>query len=103
MKTKEECLAECFCEIDVSGYIEEPAKLVLDAMDAYANQSRWISVEERLPEERGELVLAFFRYQDEDIIDTVMFFDKDTWSAMVGYDEFHAEVTHWQPLPEKPI
>ena len=52
--------------------------------------NRWISVEDRLPEERKRVLV----YNEGGI--TIAWRDKGEW------DDIFLNVTHWQPLPEPP-
>lgn len=70
------------------------------AFDALMEQPRWISVEERLPEDRdwvlvwhtGYLTAKKAKYKDNDF---------PIW-IIDGYGDQPGEVTHWMPLPEPP-
>ena len=65
---------------------------------ARAQQSAWISVEERLPEINKEVLVAWTdgvvgrarHINDES--------EKQTWDIYSSYEQ----MTHWQPLPEPP-
>lgn len=65
---------------------------------ARAQQSAWISVEERLPEINKEVLVAWTdgvvgrarHINDES--------EKQTWDIYSSYEQ----ITHWQPLPEPP-
>lgn len=57
-------------------------------------EQEWISVEDRLPEVKGEY-LVFYKYKEnEDRVDIALF-------SRFGWHKAHA-ITHWQPLPEPP-
>ncbi|HEY1044976.1 MAG TPA: DUF551 domain-containing protein [Bacteroidia bacterium] len=61
--------------------------------------SKWISVEDRLPENTGqnfsEKVLILY---DSGVISVVFYdYEFNDWSIL-----HHPIVTHWQPLPEPP-
>ena len=68
---------------------EETIKL----MEEYANQDKWISVKDELPENEVS-VLVFIEGQIE--IDA---YDKDGW-----IDHYYdvRQITHWQTLPAPP-
>nr|DAT03226.1 MAG TPA: Protein of unknown function (DUF551) [Caudoviricetes sp.] len=65
---------------------------------ARAQQSAWISVEERLPEINKEVLVAWTdgvvgrarHINDES--------EKQTWDIYSSYEQ----IAHWQPLPEPP-
>lgn len=74
----------------------------LRAMEEYAGQSRWISVEDRLPEEGGDYLVI--THNTGNNIGPERFIEIDVWfgewdneGSEVGYHH-----THWQPLPPKP-
>ena len=70
----------------------------------HAEQSKWISVEDRLPE-IGARVLLCGKYENQAIIAycATGYFDSITYREHWGADiNSVAEVTHWQPLPEPP-
>ena len=66
---------------------------VLEAMEEYANQSKWISVKDRLPESQINVIVFNQRAQ-------IACIDVDG-RCFVGTNQIFG-VTHWQPLPEKP-
>lgn len=66
--------------------------------DAVDEMPRWISVEERLPEEKED-VAAIVRY-NENVWEYGIAFRMDgSWRMNVAGQ---VEVTHWMPLPEPP-
>ena len=74
-----------------------------DAVDA---MPRWISVEERLPEEKKE-VLCFYIGEDGTkwrTVGAVVSFLDGGWRLDIYYDDYDCDyvVTHWMPLPEPP-
>lgn len=60
---------------------------------------RWISVEERLPDE-VKYVLVAAPYEDN-VLQQVAFLFKGGW-YVYGAGEIAPTVTHWMPLPEPP-
>ena len=71
---------------------------VLSAMTEYANQDKWISVEDSLPKENIDVLVHdatclqyIATYTGEDYI----FYCEDM-------QEFIKTITHWQPLPNPP-
>ena len=63
------------------------------AISALREQPRWVSVEERLPEEDGfYLVYGPFIYRD------TKWYDRRNFSQYF----WKHDVTHWMPLPEPP-
>lgn len=74
-----------------------------DALEALAAQPKWISVEDRLPDEPGEVMICLHGYV------TVAWYSVnrfETGGGMVFFVDDHFadgnEVTHWMPLPSKP-
>ena len=72
----------------------------------HIRKSKWISVEDRLPES-GELVLVVETDEHSfDVIVTVSNYYDDYFSTAIadgyGCNEGMYGVTHWQPLPEPP-
>ena len=72
---------------------------VLQAMELYANQDKWISVNDRLPEHR---VMGIS-------VDVIVFDGKDVFQDCYDYEfnnwcknKYKSIVTHWMPLPEPP-
>lgn len=74
------------------------------AAKSHAEKSKWISVEDRMPE-IGAMVLLCGKYENEVIIAycATGYFDGITYREHWGADiNGTAEVTHWQTLPEPP-
>lgn len=72
-----------------------------EAMEAYANQDRWIPVEENLPTV-GERVIV---YSSVTGIQTgYRGYEDDTvyWKFPGHSSTYSSTVTHWQPLPALP-
>lgn len=70
--------------------------------------SKWISVEERLPEQ-GQLVLVWGKRWFDDAAKIIVAYYSGDWRASElawtddGIEEATvSDVTHWQPLPERP-
>ena len=65
-----------------------------------AQQPRWISVGERLPE-NGQKIIAAFRGSSGWVVDQARYaygeFDFASWVNVLGDN-----VTHWMPMPPKP-
>ena len=71
-----------------------------DALEALETaQPKWISVEDRLPEE-GDEVLVYF----DGVIakSEIIMFDMITKYPMWSYTGAGGDPTHWMPLPEPP-
>ena len=67
-----------------------------DALEALENQPKWISVEERLPEAKKDVLAC------GDVIKTAYTRGAgEGWFTYDGNKQLH-NVTHWMPLPEPP-
>ena len=66
----------------------------IESVDVQPN--RWISVEERLPQDNKN-VLVYMRYSGISLASYVPFLQ--TW---VDSESCGLDVTHWRPLPEPP-
>lgn len=62
-----------------------------------AAQPKWISVDERLPEE-GETVLCYY---ESDLMGVCTRLH-EIWEDSYGYWESDDAITHWMPMPEPP-
>lgn len=89
----------------------EPAKEQLKSPDFYEGykigfesaQPKWISVEERLPEEEGIYIVYITRIRGDTFIGTDYYDFSNHWCGEGWYDG--RCVTHWMPfssLPEPP-
>ena len=61
----------------------------------------WISVKDRLPEEKGRYLTANKRFGDK-IVVFDLWFGGGFWYVEEEDDVFDFEVTHWMPLPNPP-
>ena len=124
MKTAEEILKERYPELyeDKTTFLTA-FKMYISAMEEYANQSKWISVEDRLPE-IGERALVIgwsstdYRYSssvynnDSEPEQYIVVWDGKNSTTVAAIDDGAFcgnyqyicidNITHWQPLPEKP-
>ena len=73
-----------------------------------AQESQWISVSERLPEESDALdrkfVLAYFDWGKRDDSPSIQFAEISCghWRPYGGNGDFDKYVTHWMPMPKLP-
>ena len=113
MKTKEEILKDYesfkYTEngCDETHYYKDN---VLLAMEEYAAQPKWISVEERLPTELVEVLV----YPEWNEIPVQAYLKNGVWKGSVettemmkdGYvndrEFINIKITHWMPLPTAP-
>ncbi len=124
MKTAEDILKESYPELyeDKTTFLTA-FKMYISAMEEYANQSKWISVEDRLPE-IGERALVIgwsstdYRYSssvynnDSEPEQYIVVWDGKNSTTVAAIDDGAFcgnyqyicidNITHWQPLPEKP-
>lgn len=115
MKTAENLIGEYLEEvkdIPVSGLPLFSANDCRILMQRFANQDRWISVKERLPE-NNQLCFCFQNIPEDDFKFIVLWFDAmsekfrgwdNTFETRDAKDEdgFFLNITHWQPLPNEP-
>jgi len=114
IKYIKECVNKDGCyyegtDTELCDLADELATSVLDTMD-------WVSVRERLPEEKAEVLIYCLLMdnktgkQDGDgIITTGALFKRkggNLWAigedSAFEYDPKYIKVTHWKPLPEPP-
>lgn len=94
---------------------------LIEAADRIANQSthiaalqkeieklrgqppRWIPVEERLPEDRSDVLVVAYWHERWGVYMGWCAPERAAWSAHIGIgDRSDIAVTHWMPLPEPP-
>lgn len=100
-KRKTNC-SECIYFNDPRGWCS--TAITKDALDYIqqleAQQPRWISVGERLPE-NGQKIIAAFRGSSGWVVDQARYaygeFDFASWVNVLGDN-----ITHWMPLPQSP-
>ena len=108
MKTSEEILKESYPELyDDKGIFPTSFKMYVDAMEEYANQSKWISVKDKIkPEDgmncnclmkSGEVVTSTY---DKERNQFERYKNNVTGDRLLNYH--YDNVTHWQPLPTAP-
>jgi len=61
------------------------------------SRARWVSVNERLPEHNGHVLVIANGCQDIGIYQPT----RDEWSVLIR-ERYSGYVTHWQPLPDPP-
>ena len=97
-KTAEEVLTEVMTNSCYNADFRLSRPYIIEAMEEYAGQSKWVSVEERLPED-GEYVLAHYTNEFNGVPMIYVCSINDG----VFYDDLSkVNVTHWQPLPTPP-
>lgn len=65
------------------------------------DDTRWIPVEERLPEGNGRYLVAT-DCDDDPYVDAASWFDGEWFTGCSPAEKWGSEVTHWMPLPEPP-
>jgi len=108
MKTKEEIFNESLLglkdAIDDNRLYSFYKDVILLCMEEYANQSKWISVEDELPKNEGSYLVFIYRpetvWHNKQVI---AYFNLDTDGKYYwNLNPVIHGVTHWQPLPEPP-
>ena len=65
--------------------------------------TQWISVEDRLPEDRGDVLVVAYWHERWGVHLGWCARERGAWSVHVGFaDRSDLTVTHWMPLPEAP-
>ena len=81
-----------------------------DALEALAAQPKWISVEERLPEDNVN-VIVYIASKKENVDSVIAItqythsmygYNLEGWCSPWQYCFWDRKVTHWMPLPELP-
>lgn len=87
--------------------VNEACRMGMEALKAQRDGG-WISVDDRLPEEKGTYLVYAPTYSGGsssglDCVGGVMFARwRKHWSIEVGYHKRPGCVTHWMPIPEPP-
>lgn len=64
---------------------------------------RWIPVTERLPEDRGDVLVAAYWHERWGVYMGWCAPERAAWSVHIGIEDRNdVAVTHWMPLPEPP-
>jgi len=98
MKTAKEYLEQ-------KGFLDVSYDLHLDVIEClleeYANQSKWISVEDELPpkSKNSRFSISVIGTDGESVMECHMLYVNNKWYDTNGND---FAVKLWQPLPEKP-
>lgn len=79
---------------DDSPYNRQAYYLAIAALE----RDRWISVEERLPEEKRAVLV----WQPQYLNSYVVTLSEGEWFVFGGYGTRVFGVTHWRPIPEPP-
>lgn len=61
---------------------------------------KWISVEDRLPEDAGDVLVVAFWHEKYQVL--TGWHSLGGWLVTAGNEERLLDVTHWMPLPEPP-
>ena len=80
------------------GWFEE----AFEKGEKYASQSKWVSCAERLPEIEDEYIVAGQGLPNV-IVSTLCFVNGKWWSDVFKMNVDQKKITHWQPLPDKPV
>ena len=90
------CGHEHNCSTSGCAIIREAIKALRDAP--------WISVKDRLPEDRGNVLVVAFWHERWGVYMGWCAPKRAEWSVHVGIgDRDDVAVSHWMPLPEPPV
>ena len=90
-----------FCN-DIDGCVHRQKEIIADRLIANGvTVQEWISVKDRLPEEKGRYLTANKRCGDK-IVVFDLWFGGGFWYVEEEDDVFDFEVTHWMPMPNPP-
>lgn len=65
--------------------------------------SEWVSVKDRLPDEKGRYLVAFYPCQWDHVSKTALYTGIDTFRGKAAWAKRkYQKVTHWMPLPQPP-
>lgn len=93
---------KCFAKNKIGNYSNPCTVIAFNVWLARAQQSAWISVNDRQPETPSQCLVAYKPpFSEQKTI--IAFFDKGAFRLgnSCGDNISHA-ITHWQPLPEPP-
>ena len=79
----------------------EVERVVNALIDNGVTVQEWISVKDRLPEEKGRYLTANKRFGDK-IVVFDLWFGGGFWYVDEEDNVFDFEVTHWMPMPNPP-
>lgn len=93
--------------IDMAKFYEaecDPIPRLIDSLNAIQPADvvpapRWISVEERLPENGTRCLVVRYDYVTDTPFVDMLWFDNSWWNRINSGDY---AVTHWMPLPQPP-
>lgn len=91
---------KCFAKNEIGSYSNPMTVIAFNVWLARAEQSAWISVEDRLPELNKEVLVVWtdgvFGFATR--IETKYHEERWNWETAA----LSETITHWQPLPEPP-
>ena len=84
-------------------YVDEIEMAITDMKICEANNAGWISVKDRMPDEKNEYLTAYHPCHWDNVNYHIVQIDIDTWRGKTTWakKKYH-RVTHWMPLPEPP-
>jgi hypothetical protein len=82
--------------------VTQSRKILENLMNEFVNQSRWISVEERLPEGNDEYGMYLDVLACDGRNRFIAFYNDQLKQWYKGKENIKCKVTHWQPLPPAP-
>ena len=109
MKTREEIEAlatkkypEWSGALKIGNYEQRVA--FIEGYEQAQNESQWISVDERLPDNHDDVLVIGDGWDGMNWW-RIYFFENGTWFTVDGEEvdkESQLKITHWMPLPPKP-
>lgn len=76
---------------------------LINAVEAFeAAAPKWISVEERLPEDNSVFVLCAVKDGSETFVTEGWYLKRNGHISLLDEDYAFCDVTHWMPMPEPP-
>ena len=91
------------CKQYCNGFIDcEACEATLLYNAGYHKQSEWISVDERLPEDKQICLVYGTAYYVPEETESEEIFTTAFYKEFGFVEQIHAHITHWMPLPEAP-
>ena len=88
----------------IGGYSDLFAAVLFKVWLARAEQTGWIRVEDRLPEESGRFLVRYESTSEETPYTTIVRYNAEnrTFRSLFLRIDQENPITHWQPLPQPP-
>ncbi len=83
--------------------IKDEIKSLEDCLSILANQDKWISVDNMMPDEGVEVLLSCEReYKNEPNVVVGRYSSFKYWYSVQFFEDESVKITHWQPKPLPP-